>query len=178
MAYTSNALFLRAYNHHLIEELGWRDTDVSVLTGTYGMVVATVIALSGGYLADRMGASRLLVIMMTVVAVYLVGFNLLSGAWVQRDVAQTGLVAIYFMDPAVSAAAMPVLMGICRKGIEGSQFTTYMAFVNLCDIAGTFFAGNALLYMTAPVIGLTAGGLAVVATVIALLTIRHYRNAD
>ena len=177
LAYTGNALFLRAYNHHLIEELGWRDTDVSVLTGTYGMVVATVIALTGGYLADRIGARRLLVIMLGVVAVYLISFNLLSGAWIHRDIARTGLVALYFMDPAVSAAAMPVLMAICRKGVEGSQFTTYMAFVNLGDIAGTFFAGNALLYLTAPTIGLAAGGLAVVAMVVALLTIRHYRNA-
>lgn len=176
LAYTSNALFLRAYNHHLIDELGWRDTDVSLLTGTYGMVVATVIALSGGYLADRIGARKLLGIMLGVVAVYLIGFNLLSGAWVQRDVARTGLVALYFMDPAVSAAAMPVLMSICRKGVEGSQFTTYMAFVNLGDIAGTYFAGNALLYLAAPTIGLAAGGLAVIATVIALLTIRHYRS--
>ena len=175
LAYTSNSLFARAYNHHLIYELGWSDTDLSVLTGTYGMIVATGIALTGGYLADRIGSRRMLVIMLSVVAVYLIGFNLLASTWIQHEVAQTGLVALYFMDPAVSAAAMPVLMGICRKGVEGSQFTTYMAFVNLCDIAGTFFAGNALLYLTAPTIGLAAGFLAVLATFVALFTIRHYR---
>lgn len=176
LAYTSNALFLRAYNHHLIEELGWLDTDVSVLTGTYGMVAATIIALTGGYIADRLGARRLLVIMLGVVALYLIGFNLLSFLWTQRPIARTGLVAIYFMDPAVSAAAMPVLMSICRKGVEGSQFTTYMAFVNLCDIAGTFFAGQALLFLTAPTIGLFAGGLAVVGVLITIFTLRHYRT--
>ena len=176
LAYTSNALFLRAYNHHLIERLGWLDTDVSVLTGTYGMVVATIIALTGGYLADRLGARRLLVIMLALVAVYLIGFNLLSAFWVQRDVARTGLVALYFLDPAVSAAAMPVLMGICRKGVEGSQFTTYMAFVNLSDIAGTYFAGQTLLFLTAPTIGLFAGGLAVVAMIAAVFIVRHYRT--
>ena len=174
LAYTSNALFLRAYNHHLIDELGWLDTDVSVLTGTYGMVLATAVALTGGYIADRLGARRLLVIMLAIVALYLIGFNLLSATWVRRDVAQAGLVALYFLDPAVSAAAMPVLMGICRKGVEGSQFTTYMAFVNLCDIGGTYFAGNALLYVSAPTIGLAAGGLAVLATAVAMLTVRHY----
>ncbi|MBC3793750.1 MFS transporter [Spirosoma utsteinense] len=177
LAYMSNALFLRAYNHHLIDKLGWRDTEVSVLAGTYGMIVATVIALTGGYLADRIGARRLLLIMLGIVAVYLLGFNLFSETWVRREVAQVGLVALYFMDPAVSAAAMPVLMSICRKGVEGSQFTTYMAFVNLGDIVGTYFAGNALLYLTAPTIGLTSGVLAVVATAIAVLAVRHYRSA-
>jgi len=176
LAYVSNALFLRAYNHHLIDELGWADTDVSVLTGTYGMVAATAVALTGGYLADRFGGRRLLVIVMGIVAIYLISFNLLSASWVQRDIARSGLVILYFMDPAVSAAAMPVLMAICRKGVEGSQFTTYMAFVNLSDVAGTYFAGSALLHFTAPTIGLFGGCLAVVAMAIALLTLRHYRK--
>lgn len=176
LAYTSNSLFLRAYNHHLINELGWLDTDVSVLTGTYGMILATVVALTGGYIADRFGAQRLLVIMLGFIAVYLIGFNMSSAIWVQHSVAQNGLVALYFLDPAVSAAAMPVLMGICRKGVEGSQFTTYMALVNLCDIGGTYFAGRALLLVKAPSIGLFAGALVFVAVVITWATIRYYRH--
>ncbi|AQG80253.1 MFS transporter [Spirosoma montaniterrae] len=176
LVYACNALFMRAYNHHLIDVIGWRDEDLSVLTGTYGMVAATLIALTGGYLADRFGARRLLLVMMSIVAVYLLGFNLASDAWAQHKVAQTGLVALYFMDPAVSAAAMPVLMGICRPGVEGSQFTTYMAFVNLCDIAGTYVAGTALEYIAAPYIGLTAGALAAVATAVTMLVVRHYRT--
>lgn len=178
LVYTSNSLFIRAYNFHLIDVIGWRDDDVSVLTGTYGMVVATGIALAGGYVADWFGARRLLAIMMGLVAVYLIGFNLISAEWVNRGLAQTGLVALYFMDPAVSAAAMPVLMGICRKGVEGSQFTTYMAFVNLCDIAGSFVAGYALLYVGAPFIGLVAGGLAVLAVVVAGVTLRQYGRRE
>lgn len=176
LVYTSNSLFIRAYNHHLIDELGWLDTDVSVLTGTYGMILATVVALTGGYVADRLGAQRLLVIMLVFVAVYLIGFNTGSGLWIQHSVAKIGLVGLFFLNPAVSAAAMPVLMGICRKGVEGSQFTTYMALVNLCDIGGTYFAGRALLLVNAPTIGLFAGCLVVVAMVVAWLTIRYYRR--
>jgi MFS family permease len=130
LAYTSNALFMRAYNHHLIEKLGWLDTDVSVLTGTYGMIVATVIALTGGYLADRIGARRLLVIMLGVVAVYLIGFNLLSEAWVQRDIARTGLVALNFLDPAVSAAAMPGADGHLPEG--GRRIAVYDVY-GVCE---------------------------------------------
>ena len=178
LVYTSCSLFTRAYNHHLIEVIGWHDEEVSVLTGTYGMVMATVVALTGGYLADRIGARRLLVVVMGLVAVYLLSFNTVSSAWAQRGVAQTGLIGLYFMDPAVSAAAMPVLMSICRPGVEGSQFTTYMAFVNLCDIAGTFLAGNALEYLPAPTIGLLAGLLASIAVLVVFFVVRHYRQAS
>ncbi|CCH51111.1 major facilitator superfamily MFS_1 [Fibrisoma limi BUZ 3] len=176
--YLSISLFSRAFNFHLIRSLGWTDTSVSVLTGTYGMLLATVVALTGGFLADRFGARRLLVIVISIIAAYLIGFNLISDWWKTRDVARTGLVALYFMDPSLSIAAMPVLMAICRKGVEGSQFTTYMAFVNLSDIAGSFVSGHALNYLAAPTIGKIAGLLAFLAVLTAFFTLRHYRVAS
>ncbi|GAB3022578.1 MFS transporter [Spirosoma pulveris] len=177
-AYVSISLFSRAYNYQLIRVLGWADTSVSVLTGTYGMLVATGAALAGGYIADRISPRRLLVIVLAVVAVYLISFNSLSTHWIQQQVAQVGLVALYFMDPSISVAAMPVLMAICRKGVEGSQFTTYMAFVNLSDIIGAYLSGHALDYVSAPTIGLLAGALATVAAVTIFFTVRHYRPGD
>ncbi|GAB3807885.1 muropeptide transporter [Spirosoma humi] len=177
-AYVSVSLFMRGYNYHLIHTLGWTDTSVSGLTGTYGMLVATGVALLGGYIADRISPRRLLVVILAMVAVYLLVFNSLSAQWIQREVAQTGLIALYFMDPSISIAAMPMLMAICRPGVEGSQFTTYMAFINLSDIAGSYLAGHAQAYVSVPTIGLVAGGLAVVAMLTALFTIRHYRTSN
>lgn len=176
LAYISVSLFLRAYNFHLIRELRWHDTELSVLTGTYGMIAAAGVSLTGGYIADRIGARRLLVIMLVVVAGYLIGFNLIADLWVRRDVAQMGLVALFFMDPCISVAAMPVLMGICRKGVEGSQFTTYMAMVNLSDIAGTYLSGEALNFFSARNIGLFAGCTAVAALIIIFRALQHYRR--
>ncbi|GAB3991090.1 MFS transporter [Spirosoma daeguense] len=173
MAYVSISLFLRAYNYHLIQRLGWADTSVSLLTGTYGMIVATLVALTGGFVADRIGPRRLLVFVLSLVAIYLLTFNSLSALWKHQEVAQVGLVSLYFMDPSISVAAMPVLMTLCRKGVEGSQFTTYMAFVNLSDIAGSYLAGHALNVVQAPTIGLFAGGLAAVATLVTFFTLRH-----
>lgn len=176
LAYVSVALFLRAYNFHLIRELKWQDTELSVLTGTYGMIAAAGVSLAGGYIADRIGARRLLVIMLIIVASYLIGFNLIANLWVRRDVAQTGLVALFFMDPCISVAAMPVLMGICRKGVEGSQFTTYMALVNLSDIVGTYLSGEALNFFSARNIGLFAGGTAIAALLVIFRVLQHYRR--
>ncbi|GAB3641132.1 MFS transporter [Spirosoma arcticum] len=176
LAYVSVALFLRAYNFHLIRELKWRDTELSVLTGTYGMVAAAAVSLTGGYVADRIGARRLLVIMLVVVAAYLIGFNLIADLWVRRDVSQTGLVALFFMDPCISVAAMPVLMAICRRGVEGSQFTTYMAMVNLSDIAGTYLSGEALNFFSTRSIGLFSGGTAALALVVIFFALQRYRR--
>ncbi|MVM28434.1 MFS transporter [Spirosoma sp. HMF4905] len=175
-AYVSISLFLRAYNYHLIQKLGWADTSVSLLTGTYGMLVASGVALLGGYLADRIGPRHLLLLVLALIATYLLGFNLLEPIWSNRTVAQTGLVALYFMDPSLSVAAIPLLMAICRPGVEGSQFTTYMAFINLSDIVGSFLAGQALAYVQAPTLGLVAGGLATLAMLIIWLVLQRYKD--
>ncbi|GAB3328209.1 RhtX/FptX family siderophore transporter [Larkinella ripae] len=175
-AYVSISLFLRSYNYHLIQQLGWADTSISLLTGTFGMVVAATTALFGGYLADRIGPPRMLILGLGLVATYLLVFNSLEATWTDRTVAQTGLVALYFMDPGISVAAIPLLMSICRPGVEGSQFTTYMAFVNLSDIAGSYVAGQALAYVQAPTIGLVAGGLTGLAMIGVILVLRRYRT--
>ena len=69
----------------------------------------------------------------------------------------TGLVLISLADPLISLAAMPLLMAYCRPKIEGSQFTTYMALVNLCTVAASYLNGWLLQLTTAPIIGFGCG---------------------
>ena len=74
-------------------------------------------------------------------------------------------------DPLLSVAAMPLLMAFCRPKIEGSQFTTYMALVNLCGVASSYLNGWLLEVTTAPLIGLACGGL-MLGLVVALRRLR------
>jgi PAT family beta-lactamase induction signal transducer AmpG len=82
-------------------------------------------------------------------------------------VAFSGLVVLNLADPLLSVAAMPLLMAFCRPRIEGSQFTTYMALVNLCGVASGYLNGWLLEITTAPVIG-TACGVLVLLLVLVL----------
>lgn len=157
MVYTSLSIFIRAYPVHLMQELHWKDTDLSFMTGTYGTAVMVLFIIVGGWLADRNGARRLLVYVVLGCGLFLVTANLLSPYWVHPGVASSIYVFYYILDPMVSVAAMPVLMTLCRRDVEGSQFTTYMALVNLCDVAGSFISGHVQMVVKAPVIGLTCG---------------------
>ncbi len=173
LVYLCISLFTRALPVHLIQELGWSDTSVSILRGTYGTVVTLGIIFTGGVLADRFGARRLLLYVTLFVGVFLLVFNLLASWWVHEGVATAGQVLWYMIDPIFSVAAMPVLMAICRKGVEGSQFTTYMALVNLVDIAGAYVSGQAMTWVKAPVIGLVGGGLVLLAALLVFSTARR-----
>ncbi|CAF1503147.1 unnamed protein product [Didymodactylos carnosus] len=167
ICYSSQSAFIRAYNIHLIKELKWTDTDVSVMSGAWGTLSVVFIVLIGGWLADRTGARRLLIIVMSIHSLYMWIINLVSSYWIRRSAATAGLILWSLMDPILSTAAMPILMSLCRSHVEGGQFTTYMSLINLCDLLGAFISGHIQRHFKAPVIGL---GCAVLIT-IALITV-------
>ncbi|HEX8277191.1 MAG TPA: hypothetical protein VF540_00795 [Segetibacter sp.] len=72
-------------------------------------------------------------------------------------------------DPLYSIAAFPILMTLCRKEIAGSQFTAYMALINLADIGGAYISGWLLLWIPGPQLGSVSG---VVLLVLAFLLFR------
>ncbi|MGI4864452.1 MAG: MFS transporter [Janthinobacterium lividum] len=171
LGYLAASLFNSAYTFHLIHSLHWPDTDVSILQGTWGSLLSLVVLLSGGVLVDRLGPGRLQYWVLVGMAGFLLLLNALAAFWGVKALSFTGLVVIGLADPLLSVAAMPLLMAYCRPRIEGSQFTTYMALVNLCTIAASYLNGWLLELTTAPVIGLGCG-LLLTGLVVAL---RYYR---
>ncbi|CAF5030470.1 unnamed protein product, partial [Rotaria sp. Silwood1] len=176
LVYACQSAFIRAYNIHLIKVLGWSDTSVSILSGIWGTLIPLGVALIGGWLADFIGARCLLVIVMLIHASYMLTVNLIESYWYQRSVATTVLIFWSMMDPILSTAAMPVLMALCRTHVEGSQFTTYMSLVNLCDLAGAFVSGHLQQHLRANTIGLGCAALIIIAFVVVTLSVWHDRR--
>ncbi|GAB2770182.1 RhtX/FptX family siderophore transporter [Hymenobacter latericoloratus] len=157
LAYLCFGVFGWAYSYHLIHELHWPDSDVSVLQGSWGSAATLCLIVAGGVLADRLGAARLQRWVMLGLGCFLVVFCGLSFWWHYRPVATLGLLVWNLADPSLSVAALPLLMALCRPRIEGSQFTTYMALVNLCGVSGSYVTGWALKVVSAPGLGLGCG---------------------
>ncbi len=156
-SYMAFAIFVRSVNFHLIRNLNWNDQDLSVLTGGWGSLIVLSIVMTGGLLADKLGASRLQRFVLIGLAIFLVLFNLSSAAWHHRPLVTFGLLFWGIADPMYSIAAFPILMALCRKDIAGSQFTAYMALINLADIGGAYASGWLLNVVQGPVLGLIAG---------------------
>ncbi|UOR05417.1 MFS transporter [Hymenobacter aerilatus] len=152
-AYLCAGVFGWAYNYHLIHTLRWSDAAVSVLQGSWGSIATMVLITGGGILADRIGAALLQRRVLLALGAFLLLFCGLSYFWSYPAFATVGLLVWNMADPSISVAAMPLLMALCRPQIEGSQFTTYMALVNLSGVAGSFMAGWALSVVSAPMLG-------------------------
>jgi MFS transporter, PAT family, beta-lactamase induction signal transducer AmpG len=157
VVYLCFSVFIRSFSFHLIQVLHWPDQEVSVLQGGWGSIITLVVVLSGGALADRVGAQHLQVKIMSGLAVFLVGFNLLAHFWEIKAFTVSGLLFWNIADPLFSVAAFPILMTLCREFTAGSQFTGYMALINLSDVIGSYVSGWALLAVPAPVLGFGCG---------------------
>lgn len=177
LGYLGGALFYYAYPFHLIHTLHWPDTDVSMLQGSWGSLASFVLLMGGGVLVDRIGPHRLQYWVMVGLAGFLLLFSCLAPFWVNKTISFSGLVLINLADPLLSIAAMPLLMAFCRPRIEGSQFTTYMALVNLCNVAASYLDGWLLEITTTPVIGL-GSGLLVLGLVVALSRMTPHPQAQ
>ena len=177
LVYTGEAVFIQAFPRYLIRDLHWSDADASRYQGVGGTVVGLLTALVGFVVADRLGPRRLMIGMMVLIGGFLVGFGLLGRWWEAPGLAASALVLWYMFDPGFSVACMPVLMGLCRKGVEGSQFTAYMALVNLAGAGGAVVSGMAQEVVAAPAIGLITGLVVVAAIPPAVLALREPRSS-
>jgi PAT family beta-lactamase induction signal transducer AmpG len=157
LVYTCMSFFIRSFSFHLIHSLHWPYNHLSVLQGGWGILVTIIVILSGGVVADKIGPSKLQFHVMLALGIFLILFSSFYNFWDAKAFSTTGLIIWNFADPMFSVAAMPVLMMLCHKNVEGSQFTAYMAIVNLCDVIGSYVSGVAMTHTSAQVIGFSCG---------------------
>lgn len=157
--YCCFSVFIRAFSFTLIRDYHWSDHSLSVLQGGWGVLLMLVVVLAGGKIVDRIGAFRIQLGVMAVLGIFLLFFSGISTHWTDHRVVTAGLISWSFADPLFSVACFPILMGLCERTVEGSQFTTYMAIINLCDVAGSYLTGWLMRWTNASLIGMACGGL-------------------
>lgn len=159
LVYLCFSVFIRSYTYHIIHVLHWQDNDVSVLQGSWGNLLTFVVVIFAGMIADKMGAARLQTVVLWALGIYFLALCGCYMYWGNRTLTTAGLIIWNFADPMFSVASFPLLMAMCRPKVEGSQFTGYMAFLNLCDVMGSYISGWALLLIPAPWLGMACGGI-------------------
>lgn len=155
--YFCSSVFIRSYTYHLINVLKWPDNRVSLLQGGWGSLVTFIAIVSVGRISDKIGHKPLQIKVMWTVCGFLVLFNLSAAFWRYQYYSGAALMLWNLADPLLSITIFPILMGLCVKKVEGSQFTTYLALINLCDVLGSYITGWSLTEVSAPTLGLLCG---------------------
>ena len=159
IVYFCSSVFIRSYTFYLINALHWPDKSVSLLQGSWGSVITFVAIIVAGISSDRIGAKSLQIKVMWGVSIFLILLNAFYKLWQYELVSGSALVLWNLADPLLSVTIFPILMGLCWEKVEGSQFTAYLAMINLCDVIGSYTTGWTLEIVSAPMLGFLCGML-------------------
>ena len=119
-----------------VEQLGYTTTEYTSFTGIVGMASAVAGAMLG-FLIDRHGAKRfLLVALAGSAACHLVAGSLPS-LWEERDVVLVLAGLTYLFTQLIFVATIALFMNLCWPRIAATQFAIYMSLANLSRTVGS-----------------------------------------
>lgn len=141
-------LSLMATSAHLVfwpvyvqRELGWSSGEWLRLEGVYGVACGFVGSLLGGILTTWLGAKRSVTLATCTLAACWLAYALSGPAWHHAS-----LVAILFclgavLTNAFQVAMFALFMGVCRGPVAATQFSAFMALLNVSGSIGAILAG-------------------------------------
>ena len=133
----------------LLQDLGWDRVALTDIDGGYGVFLGLAGAVCGGLLADAWGAKRVVAIGAIGLGVCYLSFALMSpdmvGAgwfsWASTSAVTTYILASTFLGTLITAALFSMYITVSWPVVAGTQFTAYMAILNLSTSTGQWLAG-------------------------------------
>jgi PAT family beta-lactamase induction signal transducer AmpG len=127
-----------------VKTFGWSQAEYGAATGGAAVVAGLLGAVIGGFLADAAGPRRLVAMCSVLLAVLLVSFGvgMESDVFRDRTIVWSYLVAESALLGCINAAFFAVCFGVCRPIVAATQFTAYMALMNLGVAAAQGVAGD------------------------------------
>jgi PAT family beta-lactamase induction signal transducer AmpG len=124
------------------QELGWSMEAYSKWITGGGYFFALGGSLLGGLLADRFTAKRTAGTATVVLGIVWIAFSMMEQHWGNRTLTVGFIFAEQFSIGIMTVSLFSIFMSVSWPVIAGTQFTTYMALLNVSGIAGTKLAGE------------------------------------
>jgi len=125
-----------------IQHHGYTDKQYSLVMGGSAVAVGLTGSILGGLLADRYGASRVAFAAAGALGLVWCGFGLLENQWALEYRIDVFLCIQEFFMSVLSVALFALFMGVVVPGVAATQFTAYMALMNLSSTFGAGLAGS------------------------------------
>ena len=133
----------------LLQDLGWDRVALTDIDGGYGIFLGIAGAVAGGLLADAWGPKWVIAIGAVGLGLCYLAFALMSpdmiGAgwfsWESSSAVTTYILISTFLGTLITAALFSMYMTVSWPVVAGTQFTAYMAILNLSTTTGQWLAG-------------------------------------
>ncbi len=126
---------------------GYTTAQWSQLVAMMGLIGA-VIALSIGPLIDRLGAKRMLFLVITLVGIHAFLIAQTQYLWQNSTYVRVMLSIYVMMLPVVMVSMIALAMAICSSTLATTQFAIYMSVANLGHSAGSKIYGMVAVQST------------------------------
>jgi PAT family beta-lactamase induction signal transducer AmpG len=146
-----------------VKDLGWKQEEFSAVMGGVGVVTGLAGAVLSGFLIDLVGLKRLITFSSLALAAVWIGFACAREYWQLRTVVYSMIYAQEFLLSALSVSLFALFMGVSSPIVAGTQFTAYMALLNLSNTCGAWLAGQLHPPLSVAAVYTLAGGLQIAA---------------
>jgi PAT family beta-lactamase induction signal transducer AmpG len=157
-----------------VQRLGWTDAAYSQFAGGTALIAGAVGALLGGWLADRVGRTRIIGAALIGIVTLFLGFAAARPLWSNSLLIVGGLLVGIFLDMTLRMALQAVYMTWSQQELAATQFTIYMMMGNMSNVVGSGVVAVLSAVFEAQVIFVCAGllGLLPLAVLAALYVLR------
>ena len=98
-------------------------------------------AFIGGFVASLLGAKRSVVLSGSLIALVWILFSRLESHWSEEWLVKTNMSVLAALLGLFSVSMFTLFMNVSERRVAASQFTAYMAMLNLSIFLGNKFAG-------------------------------------
>jgi PAT family beta-lactamase induction signal transducer AmpG len=136
-ALVAEGLYDPVTTEFFVQRLGWSAETFGATLGTWGVAGELIGALSGGYLASRFHSRKIALLGLALIMTTLLGFSLTSWAWDEPGYPHAVLLPAFRGSVAFTTVALfAVYMKGCWTAAAATQFTLYMALMNIAYYVG------------------------------------------
>jgi PAT family beta-lactamase induction signal transducer AmpG len=136
--YVANAVLIAAATVYFIQDLGWTESEFTRVMGGYGVITGMLGAAIGGILADKLGPRKMIAISSILLGLGWIGFSFAEPLWEYKRAFLLPFTAVEAFVLGVFAVSFFALaMGVSWPKVAATQFTAYMAFMNVSRVIGS-----------------------------------------
>jgi PAT family beta-lactamase induction signal transducer AmpG len=152
----------------LMQKLGWKQEEYGQMIGGFPMLFGLFGSVAGGFIADRVGHRKMVAISCLFIGATWIVFGLTEAWWSNRSFIVVITCAQDLFFGTLSATLFALFMGVSWPRVAATQFTAYMAMLNLSRTFGSRLAGplSASLGVTGVYLGVGIFQIAVIGLLI------------
>jgi PAT family beta-lactamase induction signal transducer AmpG len=125
---------------HVQRHLGWDQTQWVELEGGQAVWLGLGGSLLGGFIASAIGPKRTVILSLLAMSACWFAYAFAASSWTNVSTIRILFLAETALEGFMQVSMFALFMGLCWPPIAATQFTTYMALLNVSNGTGALLA--------------------------------------